>query len=376
MSSPPLAAASPHCSSGLYVCAGTRPEIIKMAPVVEALGRRGLDPVIVHTGQHAELAWPVYDYFGLKPDIALERGPDQRDLASLSAGLIGSLDAMLARATPRALLVHGDTTTAAMAALSAFYRSIPVAHVEAGLRSHRIDDPFPEEFNRSLIARIARWHFAPAEHAVRNLYREGVDPERTFLVGNTIVDATLHAIEKQRRRLAFEPAGPFPSATSLPAIASDARAGVRTVLVTLHRRENWGATIAAIARAVFALAQAHPELQVVWPLHANPELAQHIRDQMSGAYPAVRDRCHLLAPLDYPDLIEVLSSAWLVITDSGGLQEEACALRVPVLVTRTSTERPELIEVGAGRLGARLGRHGRSRVGVGQPSLGRCGLPV
>lgn len=347
----PPAAGSPHTRAGPYVCLGTRPEIVKMAPVIDALDRRGTRPVIVHTGQHAELAWPFYEHFGLAPEIELKRAPDSRTLASLSAGLLGSLDAVFAQAPPRLLLVHGDTTTAAMAALSAFYRGIPVAHVEAGLRSHRLDDPFPEEFNRSLIARVARWHFAPTEHAVRNLYREGVEPERTFLVGNTIVDATLRALERQRKQNEVAGRGHTgPLARLGEPGRTELQADTRIVLVTLHRRENWGEPLSALARGIFALVQAHPELQVVWPLHANPELAQQVRDQLSRAHPEVSRRCHLLAPLDYPDLIEVLSAAWLVITDSGGLQEEACALKVPVLVTRQGTERPELIEVGAGRL--------------------------
>lgn len=350
------AAALPPAHSGLCVCLGTRPEIIKMAPVIDALDRRGVRPDIIHTGQHDDLAWPLYEYFGLEPAIELKRAAESRTLSSLSAGLLGSLDAALTQSQPRAVLVHGDTTTAAMAALAAFYRGIPIAHVEAGLRSHQLDDPFPEEFNRSLIARVARWHFAPTEHAVRNLYREGVEAERTFLVGNTIVDATLRAIERMKAEKAVnETSTALASSATRPlpvgaGLEQGNDSSVRTVLVTLHRRENWGSTIAAIARGVFALVQAHPDLQIIWPLHANAELAQQVRDQLQSTNGDVRRRCHLLAPLDYPDLMEVLASAWLVITDSGGLQEEACALKVPVLVTRQGTERPELIEVGAGRL--------------------------
>ena len=218
-----------------------------MAPVIDALERSGARPVVVHTGQHADLAWPLYDYFGLTPDIELKREPDSRTLASLSAGLLGSLDAVLADSPPRAIVVHGDTTTAAMAALSAFYRGIPVAHVEAGLRSHRLDDPFPEEFNRSLIARVARWHFAPTEHAVRNLYREGVEPEQTFLVGNTIVDATLRALARQQERLAGIGRGNPESKQANPSgLRAPRSAQTRNVLVTLHRRYTSLAHAAAL----------------------------------------------------------------------------------------------------------------------------------
>lgn len=348
----------------LDVCLGTRPEIIKMAPVIQALRRRGLAPRIIHTGQHKELAWPLYQYFDLEPEVELERGAEGQGLAGLSAGLLKGLDRVLEQSPPQAMLVHGDTTTAAMAALASFYRNIPVAHVEAGLRSHRRDDPFPEELNRSLIARLARWHFAPSETAVRNLYREGIDPESTFLVGNTIVDATQAALERRRASLAAaahglglnphrsvpaaEPGAGRPSADASTQTPSPPQP--RLVLVTLHRRENWGETVAGISRAIFALVQAHPELEVVWPLHANPVLAESIREQAKSYPPERLSRCHLVAPLDYPELIDLLAHAWLVITDSGGLQEEACALKVPALVTRTHTERPELIDLGAGRL--------------------------
>jgi UDP-N-acetylglucosamine 2-epimerase len=320
-----------------------------MAPVISALRRRGVEASVIHTGQHDELAWPLYRHFGITPGIELQRSPEDRTLAGLSAGLLRALDGVMAEHPPRAVLVHGDTTTAAMAALSAFYRNVPVAHVEAGLRSHRLNDPFPEEFNRSMIARIAQWHFAPTEHAVRNLYSEGVDPERTFLVGNTVIDAAHAALRRMNRSAQHASTETAEQRSAIDTMAT-ATSDHRLVLVTLHRREQWGEPLNAIARAVFALVQAHPDLEVLWPLHANPELAQQIRDQASTTSPQVRSRCHLVAPLDYPELIEVLARAWMVITDSGGLQEEACALNVPVLVTRDSTERPELIETGAGRL--------------------------
>lgn len=338
-------------SADLMVCLGTRPEIIKMAPVIRALDRRGIQATLLHTGQHNELAWPLYDYFGLSPHIELDRRPEDHALAPLSASLLSGIDHALAQTPPRLILVHGDTTSAAMAALAAFYRNIPVAHVEAGLRSHRLDDPFPEEFNRSLIARIAHWHFAPTEAAVRNLFREGIAPEKTFLVGNTVIDASRQVLE----RLAREHASEGDTAQTTHARNGQEADGAtlpsrRMVLVTIHRRENWGETVMGIARALTALAQAHPELELVWPLHANPVLAEAVREQFTAHAGEARARCHLLPPLDYPDLIELLSRAWLVITDSGGLQEESCALGVPVLVTRQGTERPELIDVGAGRL--------------------------
>jgi UDP-N-acetylglucosamine 2-epimerase len=318
----------------LVVCLGTRPEIIKMAPVHRAIREAGLPVRLVHTGQHRELAEPIYRALDIAPDhsLPLERGDDS--IASLAAGLLRAIDPMLAQWQPAALLVHGDTSSAAMAALAGFWRGVPVAHVEAGLRSHQPRDPFPEELNRSLIARVAHWHFAPTPAAVANLRAEGIAPRAIYQVGNTIVEATHQALER------LDPVRPLASS----------RPGSKLIVVTAHRRENWGAPIRGFLRAIAVVLSAHPDLEAVWTLHGNPALARDVREAHAELPPEPASRLHLVPPVDYLRMIALLRAAWLVLTDSGGIQEEACALRVPVLVLRHSTERPELIEAGAGRL--------------------------
>ena len=315
-------------------CLGTRPEIIKMAPVCRALRAAGLPLRVLHTGQHRELASSMYAALDLVPDHALPLTRENDSIAALAAGLIQAIDPVLVHWRPAALLVHGDTSSAAMAALAGFWRGIPVAHVEAGLRSHQPRDPFPEEMNRALIARVAHWHFAPTPAAVANLRAEGIAGRGVHHVGNTIVDATLQALER--------------IGTTNPLAAS--RPGSRLIVVTAHRRENWGAPIQGFLRALGAVLSAHTELEVVWALHANPVLAAEVRAVHASLPPEPASRLHLVPPLDYLRMISLLQAAWLVLTDSGGIQEEACALKVPVLVLRHTTERPELIEAGAGRL--------------------------
>ena len=318
----------------LVVCIGTRPEIIKMAPVCRELRQAGLPMRLLHTGQHVELAGPIYDALGLAPDQALHLERTDDGIASLAAGLLRAVDPVLVQWRPAALLVHGDTSSAAMAALAGFWRGVPIAHVEAGLRSHQPRDPFPEELNRTLIARVATWHFAPTQAAVANLRAEGIAARAIYPVGNTIVEATQQALER------LDAAGPLAAS----------RPGAKLVLVTAHRRENWGAPIRGFIRALGAVLSAHADLEVVWTLHANPALARDVREAHAELPPEPAARLHLVPPLDYLRMIALLRAAWLVLTDSGGVQEEACALRVPVLVLRHSTERPELIEAGAGRL--------------------------
>jgi UDP-N-acetylglucosamine 2-epimerase len=297
---------SPHASlappgSALLICVGTRPEIIKMAPVYRALRAREVSVRWLHTGQHDDMAWPLYEFFAIKPDhvIKLERKNDS--LSELSARLLCDIDSVIGTVPAAGVLVHGDTTSAAMGALAAFYRSLPVAHVEAGLRSNHPTEPFPEEMNRRLIGRLARWHFAPTERARVNLLREAIDDEQVFVVGNTIVDATRQALAALKGH-----------------------------------------------NAVVALLAQEPELNAVWPLHANPRVGQTVRDAITRAPSSVAARIRLTEPLPYPQMVQLMADSWLLLTDSGGIQEEACALHIPVLVLRDTTERPELIEAGGG----------------------------
>ena len=328
---------------------GTRPEIIKMAPVYHALRGGPLRPVVVHTGQHRDLAWSLYRFFGMTPDHTLDLTRHRTTLGHLNAQLLDATDAVLAREDAQAVLVHGDTSSALSAAMAGFYAGVPVGHVEAGLRSGDPANPFPEEMNRTMIARLARWHFAPTPGAVRNLRREGVAPEAITRVGNTVVDAVQFGLG----RLAEVEGVPV----GLPADAEAWLDGGELVLVTMHRRENWGAPIEDVAAAVVETARAHPHLRVLWPVHPNPEVRSAVRRGLArgaagGAASAAgaSERIRLVEPLSYPALLWALGRSWLVLTDSGGIQEEAAALGRPVLVLRTTTERPEVIEAGGGAL--------------------------
>lgn len=330
----------------ILLCMGTRPEIIKMAPVYHALKGGPLEPVVLHTGQHEEMAWPVYSFFNMEPGHIIKLTRDRPTLGHLGGRLMDEVDAVLTEESAAAVLVHGDTSSALMAGLAASYAQIPVGHVEAGLRSHNMMDPFPEEQNRVLISRLARWHFVPTRLAMENLRQEGVSGPGLHLVGNTIVDATRlgmdHAIMQYAGAQAVE------GCELAPFIQKND--GRKLLLVTAHRRENWGAPLARIAHTVRELAETHPELAVVWPVHANPIVRDAVLGIMSGLARDVQDRVLLTGPLDYPQMLWALRNAWLTLTDSGGIQEEAAALRVPVLVARKTTERPELIEAGAGAL--------------------------
>jgi len=329
----------------ILLCMGTRPEIIKMAPVYHALKEANLAAVVVHTGQHDSMAWPLYDFFEMRPDHVVHLERKSEGLAHLGALLLEHLDVIYAAVKPAAVLVQGDTSSALMGALAAFYRQIPVGHVEAGLRTHTPYDPFPEEMNRMLIGRLACWHFAPTPQALKNLNAEGISGAGVSMVGNTVIDAARAGVSWLRgdaRRGAVLPEN-LNRLRKLPA-------GQRLLLVTAHRRENWGSGIAAIAAAVRHLLLHEPTLEAVWPVHANPAVAAVIHAVLADMPEHAAARLHLCEPLDYPALLWLLDACWLVLTDSGGIQEEASALNKPVLVLRDSTERAELIAVGGGLL--------------------------
>jgi UDP-N-acetylglucosamine 2-epimerase (non-hydrolysing) len=320
----------------VILCAvGTRPEAIKMAPVVLALAaRQDLTPRLVLTGQHAGLPAQALDSFGLTAACDLGALRAGQGLNGLLARLLDGLDALLAEAPPALALAQGDTTTVLAVALACFHRGIPFGHVEAGLRTGDLAQPFPEEFNRLTAGRLAALHFAPTEAARAALLAEGVAPGRVHVTGNTVIDA-LHAV-----------------AARLPPPAPPV-AGRRLVLLTLHRRESFGAPAAEVFAAIRELCATLPELDVLFPVHPNPAIRGPAEAALAG-HPQVR----LVPPLDYPGLVEALRGAALVLTDSGGLQEEAPALGVPVLVLRQVTERPEAVALGV----ARLVGTGRARI--------------
>jgi len=325
---------------------GTRPEIIKMAPVWRALRQRGLNARVLHTGQHDAMAWPLYEFFGMAPDHVLNLDRGGNTLAHLGAALLTESQQALEHIQPRAVLVHGDTSSASAVALASFYNQVPVGHVEAGLRSGSLYDPFPEELNRQSIGRVASWHFAPTPQASDNLRRENVDAGRIYEVGNTVVDATRWVMD-------FLDTQADGGASTLPGELAGLTALLperRLMVVTAHRRENWGAGIAQVARAVLDLLEQHPDLVAVWPVHANPAVQDTVQQAVRARPDAAGARLFLTPPLNYPALMVLMCRAWLLLTDSGGLQEEALSAHVPLLVLRETTERPEVLSVGAGLL--------------------------
>lgn len=314
---------------------GTRPEAIKMAPVALALRRRPgrYDVRLVVTGQHRGLLDQALRFFGLRADhdLALMR-PDQ-SLTDVTTRALAGLEPIFRRERPDAVLVHGDTTTTLAAALAAHYQHIPVGHVEAGLRSGIPDNPFPEEMNRRLTDAVACWHFAPTPLARQHLLNEGANPQGIFVTGNTGIDALRWAV----RRI---------GSAVPPLPASAASWGEKSfVLVTAHRRENFGRPLEKIFLAIRDVARTRPALGFIYPVHPNPHVVEPAR-RVLGREPNVA----LVAPLDYASMVYLMRRCLFVLTDSGGLQEEAPGLAKPVLVLRTVTERPEGVRAGTARL--------------------------
>jgi UDP-N-acetylglucosamine 2-epimerase (non-hydrolysing) len=312
---------------------GTRPEAVKAAPVALCLAEHPhLSPAIVHSGQHALMVEQALVPFGLRPVESLCYQRETGGQAELFAHLLPALDALLARRRPAAVLVQGDTATALAGALAAFWRRIPVVHLEAGLRTGDLDAPFPEEANRQLIARVAALHLAPTPAAAAALAAETLSGGPVVVTGNTVVDAAL-------RIAALETPAANPD---LVAVERDLEThGGRLVLVTAHRRESWGAPLDEVLSAVATLAERHPDIHVLLPVHPNPAVRAQV-EALLGDNPRVT----LTDPLSYPDLIRVLRRAALVLTDSGGIQEEAPSFGVPVLVLREVTERMEAVHAG------------------------------
>ena len=315
---------------------GTRPEAIKMFPVVHALQRRqGVDTRVIVTAQHRGLLDQVLEIAGIVPDIDLDVMVPNQTLDGLTAKLIVELGKAFDAEKPDRVVVHGDTLTTMVASLAAYYRKIPVAHVEAGLRSGDIHHPWPEEVNRRVVACIADMNFAPTQAAADALRKENRDPASIHVTGNTVIDALLAT----RDRVRADPA----LAGGLDALAARF-SGQRIVAVTTHRRENFGGGMEAIARAIADIA-ARPDVAVVFPVHPNPNV-RPVMDAVLGDLPNVA----MIEPLDYPHFVRLLDMCHLVLTDSGGVQEEAPALGKPVLVMRETTERPEGVAAGTARL--------------------------
>jgi UDP-N-acetylglucosamine 2-epimerase (non-hydrolysing) len=313
---------------------GTRPDAVKMAPVVAEL-RRFPEQVrlrVIVTGQHREMLRQVLEVFQIAPDHDLAIMQERQTLAQIAARALERLDPILAEFRPDVVLAQGDTSTTFIAALAAFYHRAAVGHVEAGLRTANKYDPFPEEINRRLTGVLTDFHFAPTSQAVDNLRREGVDPESIYLVGNTVIDALLSVADRPYR-------------LEDPALEALGRNGQRLVLVTAHRRENWGEPLARICAAVRRLAGDFPDVAVLFQLHTNPVVRDVVTRELADV-PRVR----FCEPQEYVPWVKLMQRATLLLTDSGGIQEEAPALGKPVIVMRETTERPEGVAAGTALL--------------------------
>lgn len=306
---------------------GTRPEAIKVAPVVQELRRFSeVETLLISTGQHREMLEQALGAFDLSPDHDLAIMQHGQTLADVTARAVSGLDAWIADAKPDLLIAQGDTTTTFAAFLAAFYRGVRSAHVEAGLRTDRIDNPFPEEFNRRAAGLVASLHFPPTQWAADNLLREGKNPAAVFVTGNTGIDAVRAIAPRMPQEWALDHPG-------------------RVVVLTTHRRENWGDPQRAIAAAALEMLDACPDVLLIVPMHRNP-VVREVLEGMLGAHPRVQ----LIEPPDYPRFVKLMQRAALILTDSGGVQEEAPSFGVPVLVLRETTERPEGVHAGTAAL--------------------------
>ena len=309
---------------------GTRPEAIKMAPVVLELKKHQdeIETVVAVTAQHRQMLDQVLHLFKIKPDYDLDIMSQGQTLYDITSRAMNGLKEVLEKEKPDLVLVHGDTTTTFAGALASYYSQTAVGHVEAGLRTGDIYSPFPEEMNRKLTGAIASFHFAPTETAKANLLREGVDPGKIYVTGNTVIDALMKTVrsdyefdDEKLRQIDFE--------------------HHRVILLTTHRRENLGEPMRHIYKALCSVVQETPDAEIVFPVHRNPLVRQVVNEELAGV-----DRIHLIEPLDYEPFANLMSRSYLVLTDSGGIQEEAPSLGKPVLVLRNTTERPEAVKAG------------------------------
>jgi UDP-N-acetylglucosamine 2-epimerase (non-hydrolysing) len=313
---------------------GTRPEAVKMAPVLLELARRRdcVESVVVSAAQHREMLDQIFSVFNIVADVDLDLMRPQQTLFDITHRALEGAKELLERLSPDLLLVQGDTTTVFAASLAAFYLGIPVGHVEAGLRSADLVNPYPEEMNRRFAGMVATLHFAPTQRAQQNLLREGVRSEHIFVTGNPVVDALQIALPKLQGQ-------------SIDGIPQEAISEGKMLLVTAHRRENHGGPLENVCAAIRELLRLHPEVRCIYPVHLNPQVQQCVYRLLGGV-----ERVHLVPPLDYWSFIRIMARSFLVLTDSGGVQEEAPSLGKPVLVLRKVTERPEAAEAGLAKV--------------------------
>lgn len=323
----------------ILVVFGTRPEAIKMSPVIHAL-RKKCDVKVCVTGQHRQMLDQVLTLFEITPDHDLDIMKPGQDLFSVTSKVLLGIKKILNLVNPDIVLVHGDTTTSMVVAMAAFYLKIPLGHVEAGLRTHDIDAPFPEEFNRQLTSKIATLHFAPTITARQNLLNERVPDSQIFVTGNTVIDALLTIVEKARASNFTENI-----LSKVPFLKMKKRDIPKILLVTGHRRENFGKGFEEICNALHQIAVKNPDIQIIYPVHLNPNVQEPVNRILSNI-----KNIYLLEPMEYLTFVKLMDLSYLILTDSGGIQEEAPSLGKPVLVMRESTERPEAIKAGTVKL--------------------------
>jgi UDP-N-acetylglucosamine 2-epimerase (non-hydrolysing) len=318
---------------------GTRPEAIKMAPLVKTLKTR-MNVQVCVTAQHREMLDQVLDLFEINPDYDLNIMQPGQDLFDLTNRVLTGMKKILLKIKPDLVLVHGDTTTTMATSIAAFYMQIPIGHVEAGLRTYNKLSPFPEEINRQITTRLAKFHFVPTSKAKANLLNEKIPENNIYVTGNTVIDALLSVIDKARQTSYSDHL-----LNQMPFLTIDTSQSPRIILVTGHRRENFGIGFEQICKAIREIAENNPEVQIIYPLHLNPNVREPVNRIISNI-----DNIHLPDPMDYLSFIKLMDACYLILTDSGGIQEEAPSLGKPVLVMRDTTERPEAIEAGTVKL--------------------------
>lgn len=308
---------------------GTRPEAIKMAPLVKKLQEtEEIESILCVTAQHREMLDMVLDLFGLKADYDLNIMQHGQSISDITVKVLKGMEGIFQEVKPDIVLVHGDTSTTFVGALAAFYQQIPVGHVEAGLRSGNIYSPYPEEMNRRLTSNLADLHFAPTIGNYDNLIRENIKADNIFITGNTVIDALLQVVKED---YVFE----------TPLLNKIDYKNKKVIVMTCHRRENWGEPMENIFKAVAEIKEKHRDVEIIFPIHLNPKIRELAQEIMGGI-----EGIHLIEPLDYEPFVNLLNKAHFILTDSGGIQEEAPALGKPILVLRTETERPEAVEAG------------------------------
>ena len=318
---------------------GTRPEAIKMAPVVRELSGK-LDVKVCVTAQHREMLDQVLNLFDIVPDYDLNVMKPGQDLFDVTNNVLDGMKQVLTNDRPDIVLVHGDTTTTMATSLAAFYLQIPVGHVEAGLRTYNLQSPFPEEFNRQLTTKIAEFHFAPTEEARQNLLNEQIPNNKIYVTGNTVIDSLLLMVERARITNF-----PHEILRAMPFLKTKKQSIPKIILVTGHRRENFGRGFEGICQALGDIALKNPDVQIIYPVHLNPNIREPVNKALSNI-----NNIHLVEPMEYLFFVKLMDVSYLILTDSGGIQEEAPSLGIPVLVMRDTTERPEALEAGTVKL--------------------------